>query len=307
MQTKTFDLGGQSVKIETGLLAKQSTASVTVDIEGTVILATLVADKNDSDRDFFPLTVDYIEKTYAAGKIPGGFFKREGRPSEKETLISRLVDRPLRPLFDSSFTREVQLILTLLSYNPDVDAEIPALIAASACVKLSGLPFNGTLGAVKVGYDGNDYILNPSNNALKESLLDLTVAGTKNAVMMVESEAKELTEDVMLGAVNFGHEKMQVIITAIEELVADANVSQIDWTPPVSDNQAYEEFFDKYKERITDAYSITKKQERNTKLSNIKTEIIESDSNEDEDIEDKISCMFEKAQKNIVRKCSFFN
>ena len=302
MQTKTFDLGGQSVKIETGLLAKQSTASVTVDIEGTVILATLVADKNDSDRDFFPLTVDYIEKTYAAGKIPGGFFKREGRPSEKETLISRLVDRPLRPLFDSSFTREVQLILTLLSYNPDVDAEIPALIAASACVKLSGLPFNGTLGAVKVGYDGNDYILNPSNNALKESLLDLTVAGTKNAVMMVESEAKELTEDVMLGAVNFGHEKMQVIITAIEELVADANVSQIDWTPPVSDDKAYEEFFDKYKERITDAYSITKKQERNTKLSNIKTEIIESDSNEDEDIEDKISCMFEKAQKNIVRK-----
>ncbi len=302
MQTKTFDLGGQSVKIETGLLAKQSTASVTVDIEGTVILATLVADKNDSDRDFFPLTVDYIEKTYAAGKIPGGFFKREGRPSEKETLISRLVDRPLRPLFDSSFTREVQLILTLLSYNPDVDAEIPALIAASACVKLSGLPFNGTLGAVKVGYDGNNYILNPSNSALKESLLDLTVAGTKNAVMMVESEAKELTEDVMLGAVNFGHEKMQVIITAIEELVADANVSQIDWTPPVSDNQAYEEFFEKYKERITDAYLITKKQERNTKLSNIKTEIIESDSNEDEDIEDKISCMFEKAQKNIVRK-----
>ena len=302
MQTKTFDLGGQSVKIETGLLAKQSTASVTVDIEGTVILATLVADKNDSDRDFFPLTVDYIEKTYAAGKIPGGFFKREGRPSEKETLISRLVDRPLRPLFESSFTREVQLILTLLSYNPDVDAEIPALIAASACVKLSGLPFNGTLGAVKVGYDGNDYILNPSNSVLKESLLDLTVAGTKNAVMMVESEAKELTEDVMLGAVNFGHEKMQVIITAIEELVADANVSQIDWTPPVSDDKAYEEFFDKYKERITDAYSITKKQERNIKLSNIKTEIIESDSNEDEDIEDKISCMFEKAQKNIVRK-----
>ena len=176
------------------------------------------------------------------------------------------------------------------------------MIAASACVKLSGLPFNGTLGAVKVGYDGNDYILNPSNSALKESLLDLTVAGTKNAVMMVESEAKELTEDVMLGAVNFGHEKMQVIITAIEELVADANISQIDWTPPVTDNQAYEEFLDKYKERITDAYSITKKQERNTKLSNIKTEIIESDSNEDEDIEDKISCMFEKAQKNIVRK-----
>ena len=302
MHTKIFDLDGKSVKIETGLLAKQSTASVTVDIEGTVILATLVADKNDSDRDFFPLTVDYIEKTYAAGKIPGGFFKREGRPSEKETLISRLVDRPLRPLFDSAYTREVQLILTLLSYNPDVDAEIPALIAASACVKLSGLPFNGTLGAVKVGYDGSNYILNPSNTFLKESLLDLTVAGTKNAVMMVESEARELSEDIMLGAVKFGHEKMQVIIGAIEELVADANISQIDWTPPVSDDKAYEDFFGKYKDKITEAYSITKKQERNAKLANIKTEIIESDSNEDEDIEDKISTMFEKAQKDIVRQ-----
>ena len=302
MHTKTFDLDGQSVKIETGLLAKQSTASVTVDIEGTVILATLVSDKKDSDRDFFPLTVDYIEKTYAAGKIPGGFFKREGRPSEKETLISRLVDRPLRPLFDSSFTREVQLILTLLSYNPDVDAEIPALIAASACVKLSGLPFNGTLGAVKVGYDGNNYILNPSNKVLKESFLDLTVAGTKNAVMMVESEAKELSEDIMLGAVNFGHEKMQIIINSIEELVSDSNIRLLDWTPPESDNKAYEDFYNKYKDQITEAYTIIKKQERNEKLSLMKAEIIEKESGEEEDAEEKISDLFEKAQKNIVRQ-----
>ena len=216
MHTKIFDLGSQSVKNETGLIAKQTDSSVIVDIEGTVILATLVADKKDSDRDFFPLTVNYNEKTYAAGKIPGGFFKREGRPTEKETLISRLIDRPLRPLFDSAYTREVQLIVTLISYNPDVDPEVPALIASSAAVKLSGLPFNGTLGAVKVGYDGENYLLNPRTSELEASLLDLTVAGTESAVMMVESEAKELSEDVMLGAVNYGHQEMQKIIKAIE-------------------------------------------------------------------------------------------
>ena len=204
MHTKTFDLGSQSVKIETGLIAKQTDASVIVDIEGTVILATLVAAKEDSDRDFFPLTVNYNEKTYAAGKIPGGFFKREGRPTESETLISRLIDRPLRPLFDSSYTREVQLIVTLISYNPEVDPEVAALIASSAAVKVSGLPFNGTLGAVKVGYDGENYLLNPKKSDLEKSLLDLTVAGTESAVMMVESEAKELSEDVMLGAVKYG-------------------------------------------------------------------------------------------------------
>ena len=302
MHRKTFDLDGQSVKIETGLLAKQATASVTVDIDGTVILATLVADKNDSDRDFFPLTVDYIEKTYAAGKIPGGFFKREGRPSEKETLLSRLIDRPLRPLFDSSFTIEVQLILTLLSYNPDVDAEIPALIAASASVKLSGLPFNGTLGAVKVGYDGTNYILNPTGKVLKESLLDLTVAGTNNAVMMVESEAKELSEEIMLGAVNFGHEKMQTIIAAIDELVSEVDVTPIDWAPQESNNKLYEDFFNKYKKEITDAYTIIKKQDRNQKLSQLKSNIIESESGEDDDAADEISDLFEKAQKNIVRE-----
>ena len=301
MQTKIFELGNQSVKIETGLIAKQTDASVVVDIEGTVVLATLVADKNDSDRDFFPLTVNYNEKTYAAGKIPGGFFKREGRPSESETLISRLIDRPLRPLFDSTYTREVQLIVTLISHNPDIAPEIAGLIASSAAVKLSGLPFNGTLGAVKVGYDGNNYLLNPPKEELEKSLLDLTVAGTESAVMMVESEAKELSEDVMLGAVTFGHEKMQVIIKAIDEFVKEVGVKNIEWTPSKIDESKYNTFVEKYKEKILNAYKITKKQERNDMLSQIKDEILENEVKEEEDNEAEILTYFENAQKSIVR------
>ena len=271
-------------------------------MEGTVVLATLVADKKDSDRDFFPLTVNYIEKTYAAGKIPGGFFKREGRPTESETLISRLVDRPLRPLFDSLFTREVQLTLTLLSHNPSIDPEVPALIAASTAVKLSGLPFNGTLGAVKVGYNGNDYIINPTNEELKNSLLNLTVAGTKSAVMMVESEAKGLSEEVMLGAVNFGHTAMQPIITAIEELNNELNIKPIDWNPVVFDNNSYKIFFDKYRDQISSAYQITKKQDRNENLGSLRDEIFLAEAGEDEDKKELTNTFFEKAQKEIVRK-----
>ena len=267
-----------------------------------MVLATLVADKKDSDRDFFPLTVNYIEKTYAAGKIPGGFFKREGRPTENETLISRLVDRPLRPLFDPLFTREVQLTLTLLSHNPAIDPEVPALIAASTAVKLSGLPFNGTLGAVKVGFNGNDYILNPTNEELKNSLLNLTVAGTQSAVMMVESEAKGLSEEVMLGAVNFGHTAMQPIISAIEELYNELNIQSIDWDPVVFDNESYEIFFDKFKDQISSAYQITKKQDRNEKLGSLRDEILLIEAGEDEDKKELINTFFEKAQKNIVRK-----
>ena len=266
------------------------------------MLATLVADKKDSDRDFFPLTVNYIEKTYAAGKIPGGFFKREGRPTENETLISRLVDRPLRPLFDPLFTREVQLTLTLLSHNPAIDPEVPALIAASTAVKLSGLPFNGTLGAVKVGFNGNYYILNPTNEELKNSLLNLTVAGTQSAVMMVESEAKGLSEEVMLGAVNFGHTAMQPIISAIEELYNELNIQSIDWDPVVFDNESYEIFFDKFKDQISSAYQITKKQDRNEKLGSLRDEILLAEAGEDEDKKELINTFFEKAQKNIVRK-----
>ena len=301
MHTKIFDLGSQSVKIETGIIAKQTDASVIVDIEGTVILATLVAAKQDSDRDFFPLTVNYNEKTYAAGKIPGGFFKREGRPSEKETLISRLIDRPLRPLFDSSYKREVQLIVTLVSYNPDVDPEVPALIASSAAVKLSGLPFNGTLGAVKVGYDGENYLLNPRTPELSKSLLDLTVAGTESAVMMVESEAKELSEEVMLGAVKYGHEQMQTIIKAIDEFTAEVGVDKLEWNPEKMDDAAYMSLKDKYKDKISEAYSIIKKQDRNDSLSKIKEEILANELNEESDNESDILSYYSKAQKSIVR------
>jgi len=301
MHTKIFDLGSQSVKIETGQIAKQTDASVIVDIEGTVILATLVAAKQDSDRDFFPLTVNYNEKTYAAGKIPGGFFKREGRPSEKETLISRLIDRPLRPLFDSSYKREVQLVVTLISYNPDVDPEVPALIASSVAVKLSGLPFNGTLGAVKVGYDGENYLLNPRTPELEKSLLDLTVAGTESAVMMVESEAKELSEDIMLGAVKYGHEQMQTIIKAIDEFTAEVGVDKLEWNPEKMDDAAYMSLKDKYKDKISEAYSIIKKQDRNDSLSKIKEEILANELNEESDNESDILSYYSKAQKSIVR------
>ena len=302
MHTKIFDLGSQSIKIETGLIAKQTNSSVMVDIEGTIVLATLVASTDDSERDFFPLTVNYNEKTYAAGKIPGGFFKREGRPSEKETLISRLIDRPLRPLFDSSYRREVQLIVTLLSYNPEVDTEVPALIASSAAVKLSGLPFNGTLGAVKVGYDGENYLLNPRREDLEKSLLNLTVAGTKTAVMMVESEAKELTEEIMLGAVNYGHEQMQTIINAIDELVGEVGVNKLDWNPEKLDESAYNIIKEKYQEKVTEAYNITKKQDRNLMLSGIKEELLKNDLNEESDNESEILSYFDKLQKNIVRQ-----
>jgi polyribonucleotide nucleotidyltransferase len=301
MHTKIFDLGSQSVKIETGLIAKQTDSSVIVDIDGTVILATLVAAKEDSDRDFFPLTVNYNEKTYAAGKIPGGFFKREGRPTESETLISRLIDRPLRPLFDSSYTREVQLIVTLISYNPEVDPEVAALIASSTAVKLSGLPFNGTLGAVKVGYDGENYLLNPKKSELDKSLLDLTVAGTETAVMMVESEAKELSEDVMLGAVKYGHEQMQSIIKAIDEFTEEVGVTKLEWNPVQIDDAAYESLKDKYKDKISDAYAITKKQDRNEALSKIKEEILGNELDEEGDNESDILSYFSKAQKSIVR------
>ena len=302
MFTKIFEIGNQSIKIETGLIAKQADASVLVDIEGTVALATLVAAKEDNDRDFFPLTVNYNEKTYAAGKIPGGFFKREGRPSEKETLISRLIDRPLRPLFESSYTREVQIVVTLVSLNPNVDSEIPAIIAASAAVKLSGLPFNGTLGAVKVGYDGKEYILNPSSQEPKSSLLDLVVAGTKDAVLMVESEAKELTEEIMLGAVNFGHEKMQTIINAIDELCDEVKVEKIEWSPKEFDETAYNDVKKKYETKLAEAFSITTKQDRNQAISTIKEELLESDVDTEEDNTEEILLHFDKLQKEIVRE-----
>ena len=302
MHTKNFGLGTQSVKIETGLIAKQANASATVDIDGTVILATIVASSEPNDRDFFPLTVNYNEKTYAAGKIPGGFFKREGRPTEKETLISRLIDRPLRPLFASTYNQEVQIILTLVSLNPEIDPEIPALIAASTVVKLAGLPFNGTLGAVKVGFDNDQYILNPTSTQLTTSKLDLTVAGTCNAVLMVESEADQLTEKQMLDAVNFGHDNMQVIIKAIDELTSEVGTSQQKAKQPDDDSELYNSIRTSFGEKISSVYQIIEKQERYEELSLLKDEVIKSELNEEEDNSEKISKVFDNLKKDIVRE-----
>ena len=302
MHTKIFDLGTQSVKIETGLIAKQANASATVDIDGTVILATIVASSEPNDRDFFPLTVNYNEKTYAAGKIPGGFFKREGRPTEKETLISRLIDRPLRPLFASTYNQEVQIILTLVSMNPEIDPEIPALIAASTVVKLAGLPFNGTLGAVKVGFDNDQYILNPTSTQLATSKLDLTVAGTSNAVLMVESEADQLTEKQMLDAVNFGHDNMQMIIKAIDELIAEVGISQQEAKEPEDNSDLYNSIKTSYGEKISSVYQIIEKQERYEKLSLLKDEVIKNQLNEEEDNSETISKVFDNLKKDIVRE-----
>jgi polyribonucleotide nucleotidyltransferase len=217
---KTFQWGANTVTLETGEIARQATGAVLVNMDDTVVLATVVAAKNAKPgQTFFPLTVDYQEKFYAAGRIPGGFFKREGRPTEKETLVARLTDRPLRPLFPDGFYNEVQIILSVLSLNPEVEPDIPALIAASAALAISGIPFNGPIGAARVGWLNGAYVLNPSVSQIAESALDLVVAGTDSAVLMVESEARELPEDVMLGAVVFGHEQMQTAIDAIHELV----------------------------------------------------------------------------------------
>src|SRR5687768_766587 len=219
---KEFKYGNDTVVLETGKIARQATGAVMVTIGGTVVLTTVVGKKSAAPgADFFPLTVNYQEKTYAAGKIPGGFFKREGRPSEKETLTSRLIDRPIRPLFPAGFRRDVQVIATVLSMNTEVDPDIPALLGASAALALSGLPFMGPIAAARVGYQDGRYLLNPTSTELEQSKLDLVVAGTQEAVLMVESQADRLAEDVMLGAVMFGHEQMQVAIEAIRSLAKE--------------------------------------------------------------------------------------
>ncbi len=234
--TKTFQWGSHQVILETGEIARQSGGAVLVNIEDTVVLATVVAAKKaKAGQDFFPLTVDYIEKTYAAGKIPGSFFKREGRPSELETLTSRLIDRPIRPLFPDGFFNEVQVVIHVLSLNPEVQADVAALIGASAALSISGIPFNGPVGAARVGYINGEYVLNPGKTQLTESKLDLVVAGTESAVLMVESEADQLSEEVMLGAVVYGHEQSKVAIEAIHGLVRDAGKPVWDWQAPAKD------------------------------------------------------------------------
>ena len=261
--TKTFSWGGRTVTMETGEIARQSSGAVLLDIEGTTVLATVVARKEAKPgQDFFPLTVDYLEKTYAAGKIPGSFFKREGRPSEFETLTSRLIDRPIRPLFPEGFFNEVQVVIHTVSLNPEVDSDIAAMIATSAALAISGIPFNGPIGAARVAYINGEYVLNPSPAQKANSALDLVVAGTESAVLMVESEAKQLSEDVMLGAVVFGHEQGQIAINAIHELVRDAGKPVWNWEAPARDEALIAKVTELGRDALVAAYQIRSKQAR---------------------------------------------
>ena len=274
---KTFQYGKHQVSIETGEIARQASGSVIVSVEGTVVLVTAVAAKSQREgMDFFPLTVDYQEKFYAGGRIPGGFFKREGRATEKETLISRLIDRPIRPLFPEGFRNEVQIIATVVSMNPEVDGDIPALIGASAALALSGAPFNGPIGAAKVGFANGQYILNPTAAELATSQLELVVAGTAGAVLMVESEAALLSEQQMLGAVMFGHQQMQTVITAINELVAEVGVSKWSWQAPAKNEAMIAALKAAVGSRLEAAFAIREKLERRDAISKIKAEVMES-------------------------------
>ena len=261
--SKTFQWGQHSVTMETGEIARQANGAVLLDMDGTVVLATVVGKtEGKAGQDFFPLTVDYLEKTYAAGKIPGSFFKREGRPSEFETLTSRLIDRPIRPLFPEGFFNEVHVVVHTLSLNPEVDADIAALIATSAALSISGIPFSGPIGAARVGYVNGEYVLNPGQTARKDSVLDLVVAGTEAAVLMVESEAKQLSEEIMLGAVVFGHEQGNIAINAIHELVRDAGKPVWDWKAPAKDEPLIAKVGAIANEKLAAAYQIRNKQAR---------------------------------------------
>ncbi|RXZ38570.1 polyribonucleotide nucleotidyltransferase [Oxalobacteraceae bacterium CAVE-383] len=272
--TKTFQYGQHQVTLETGEIARQASGAVMVSIEDTVVLATVVARKDAKPgQDFFPLTVDYIEKTYAAGRIPGGFFKREGKPSEKETLTSRLIDRPIRPLFPEGYLNEVQVIVHVLSVNPEIDPDIAAMIGASAALSVAGLPFNGPIGAARVGYANGQYILNPTATQLKTSELDLVVAGTEAAVMMVESEAKQLSEDVMLGAVVFGHEQMKAVIDAIHELVRDGGKPEVQWNPAPKNDALIARVGALAEDKLRQAYQTKDKQVRTAMLKTVGNEV----------------------------------
>lgn len=279
--SKSFRFGDHDVTLTTGEIARQATGAVICQMDDTVVLATVVAKKeNKPGQDFFPLTVDYIEKTYAAGKFPGGFFKREGRPSEKETLTSRLIDRPIRPLFPDGFFNEVQVIIHVVSVDPEVDPDIPSMIGASAALMISGIPFKGPIGACRVGYINGEFVCNPKVSQMPESKLDLVVAGTERAVLMVESEADRLSEETMLGAVTFGHEQLQVAINAIHDLVAEAGKPAWDWQPPAKNEALIARIHEIADAGLAEAYTIREKQARNEKLREV-YELVETTLNAD--------------------------
>ncbi len=300
---RQFQYGQHTVTLETGMMARQATAAVMASMDDTAVFVTVVGQKKAKPgQDFFPLTVNYQERTYAAGRIPGSFFRREGRPSEGETLIARLIDRPIRPLFPEGFVNEVQVIATVVSVNPQVNPDIVAMIGASAALALSGLPFNGPIGAARVGYINDQYVLNPTADEIKQSRLDLVVAGTQNAVLMVESEADILTEDQMQGAVVFGHEQQQVVIENINSLVAEAGKPRWDWHPEPANDALIARVAALAEARISDAYRITDKQERYTQVGVIKDETIAALLAEDETLDDaEIGDIVHSLEKNVVR------
>jgi len=302
---KSFQYGEHEVTIETGELARQATGSVLVSMADTVVLVTAVGQREgDPGRPFFPLTVNYQEKTYAAGKIPGGFFKREGRPSEKETLTSRLIDRPIRPLFPKGFMNEVQIVATVVSINTDVNPDIPAMIGTSAALALSGIPFAGPIAGARVGYINDDYVLNPSNSQLPDSKLDLIVAGTANAVLMVESEADVLSESVMLGAVMFGHEQMQAAINAIQELANEAGKPTWDWQPAEVDSTLVDAVAAEAQAAVTEAYAISDKQARYARIAEIKNATTAALAGGDESnfSGDAVGAEFHNLESRVVRE-----
>ena len=302
--TKTFAYGGQTVTLETGRIARQASGAVLVTVEDTSVLVTVVAEKTPREgRDFFPLSVHYQEKTYSVGKIPGGFFKREGRPSEKETLTSRLIDRPIRPLFPNGFMNEVQVVCTVMSADKQTDPDIAAMIGASAALAISGCPFNGPIAAARVGFNESEgYILNPSYARLAESKLDMVVAGTADAVLMVESEADQLTEDQMLGAVLYAHQEMQIVIKAVQELAAEAGKPSWDWQPaPLNeallaavDNQAGKD--------LGEAYRIIDKADRYARVSEIRAACVDALASQQDFSADEVKDYFKKLEKSLVRK-----
>ena len=299
---KTFEYGGHQVVLETNRIARQATGAVVASVGDTVVLCTVVANpKANPNQDFFPLTVNYQEKTYAAGRIPGGFLRREGRPSDKETLTSRLIDRPIRPLFPKGFMNAVQVIPTVMSVDKDMDPDIPAMIGCSAALAISGIPFAGPIAAARVGFVEDRYVLNPGYEELESSHLNMVVAGTKSAVLMVESEAKELTEDQMLGAVLFGHQEMQVVIDAIEALQAEAGKPRWHFEPPAANEAALQAVQAAVESDLGDAYRITDKQERQLKVRAARDAALQQVGEGDLD-EDDVADAFAKIEKSIVRE-----
>ena len=301
---KTFQYGEHEVTLETGEIARQAGGAVLVNMADTIVMVTVVGMKKaDPSRGFFPLTVDYIEKTYAAGKIPGGFFKREGRPSEKETLTCRLIDRPIRPLFPKGFMNEVQVVATVISMNTDIDPDIPALIGASAAISISGMPFNGPIGAARIGYKDGEYILNPSISQLVDSDLDLVVAGTDKAVLMVESEANRLSEEVMLGSVVYGHEQLQTVVQAIKEFSAEVNTTPWEWAAPEADLSLANLVSNQSTAAITEAYAIADKLDRQENLSAVRSSAVAAlvSDVDGSPSESAVRETFGKLEKKIVR------